>query len=190
MKGRSNFWILLILALTLFYQLGYGQTINNVDSICWCADYKLQRSDFKGTPPKESIWNAISMISINVDGHRKGGIPTYDVFNVFDKQLSWMRDTSMLLLEHERLHFDIGEVYARKIRLTVDSLRMKGETKMSTYRASIDSLLQQWEAWGNAYDEETSHGLRPSKQEEWAIKIQKELSALEKYATKCPPNTH
>lgn len=189
MKQRSNFWILHILAPMLFYQLGYGQSINKADSICWCADYKLQRTDFKGTPPKGSIWNAISMISINVDGHRKGGIPIYNVFNVFDKQLSWMRDTSILLLEHERLHFDIGEVYARKIRFAVDSLRKKGELKMSIYRASIDSLLEQWEEWGNAYDQETSHGLRPSKQEEWAIKIRKELSVLEKYATKCPPNT-
>jgi len=93
------------------------------------------------------------------------------------------------LLDHERLHFDIGEVYARKIRSVIDSLRRKGETRINIYTEAIDSLLDQWEQYGNAYDEETSHGLRPSKQAEWAIKIQKELSALEKYATRCPQNT-
>jgi predicted secreted Zn-dependent protease len=92
----------------------------------------------------------------------------------------------LILLEHERLHFDISEIFAREIRQAVDSLRRKGKSKVDIYSKAVHSWLSVWDEWSDAYDEETSHGLRPSKQKEWAIKIQKDLKALAKYATKCP----
>jgi len=83
----------------------------------------------------------------------------------------------------------MAELFARKIRARIESLKKKGIIKMESYDVAIASLLKERRVWGQLYDQETSHGLRPSKQAEWIMKIQKELSALEKYATKCPPNT-
>ena len=167
----------------------HGQAEKEVDSICWRSDYKLRWSDFKGAPPEENPWQAVCATEISAVGYWEGKYPNYEVTHFFFNQASWTKDTtSTVLLEHERLHFDIREVFARKIRLTVESLRKKGETRVNVYDDAIRSLLKQCRAWTESYDEETSHGLHPSKQSEWIIKIRRELYALEKYATKCQTN--
>jgi len=188
MKGKNSFW--LIILLVHLQSIVYSQSIETTDSIHWCSDYRLQWTDFKGKVPQDVGWNAVCSSHISAVGYYENKMPNYRVINYFVKSESWARDTtSSLLLEHERLHFDISEIFARKISQAVDSLREKHETKVSVYTRTVNSWLDVWDKWTDAYDEETSHGLRPSKQEEWAIKIQKELSALEKYATKCPPDT-
>jgi hypothetical protein len=170
-------------------QIGYCQSINKIDSICWCDNYKLRWSDFKSEPPKGAEWSATTFALLNIDGYKKGGIPNYQVTNYFLKLKSWSNDTvSTTLLDHERLHFDIAEVFARKIRLAVESLRKKGEMKMEIYDSTIQQILNARRILSATYDEETSHGLRTSKQQEWSTKIQKELNVLSKYATKCPTN--
>jgi hypothetical protein len=190
--GKShNYYSFGILLLFVQMQIGYSQSIDKVDSICWRTGYKLQWSDFKGVPPEGNPWQAVCATEISANGYWEGKYPNYEVTHYFFSGKSWTKDTaSTILLEHERLHFDIREVFARKIRLTVESLRNRRETKVSVYDIAIQSLLRQCKEWTELYDEETSHGLRPSKQREWAIKIQKELSALSKYATKCPPVTN
>lgn len=186
--GRSHNYTIGFLLLFFQMQIGYGQSIGKIDSICWRTDYKIQWSDFTGIPPEETKWNAVCGSHIKAMGYRDGKLPNFRVIHYFVKQESWVRDTtSLILLEHERLHFDISEIFARRIRQAVDSLRMKGESKVDVYGKNIDSWLRVWDEWSEAYDEETSHGLRPLKQKEWVIKIQKELNALSKYATRCPP---
>jgi hypothetical protein len=185
MVKNNNYYLAVLFVLTSVIP-SYSQSKSKVDSICWCRDYKLKWSDFNGVTPDGSEWKAMSAISIATDGYRKGGLPTYDVISFFVKEKSWVKDTSENLLEHEKLHFDIGEVYARKMRQAVESLRKKGEVNMRAYRSAIDSLYDRWEKWGDAYDQETDNGLRASKQSEWTKKIRNELNALERYAIKCP----
>jgi hypothetical protein len=185
--GRNHNYTIGFLLLFFQLQIGHGQSVDKIDSICWRADYKLQWSDFKGVAPEGNPWQAVCATEISANGYWEGKYPNYEVMHYFFRSKSWTRDTvSTILLEHERLHFDIREVFARRIRLTVESLRNRRETKVSVYDTAIQALLKQCREWTELYDEETSHSLRPSKQKEWAIKVQKELSGLEKYATKCP----
>jgi hypothetical protein len=190
MKASNDYHLMAVLLLMHFQVVVFSQSLGEIDSIHWRCNYKLQWSDFKGMPPAETSWNAVCGSHIKAKGYRDGKLPNFRVTNYFVRSESWSKDTtSISLLEHERLHFDISEIFARKIRHAVDSLRRKGEANVKAYSKVIDSWLVVWDAWTETYDEETSHGLRSSRHAEWVIKIRKELNVLEKYATKCPPTT-
>jgi hypothetical protein len=167
----------------------YAQS--KTDSIYWCRDYRLKWSDFQGIPEKGTGWEAISYTSVKIVEEEEKGVTNYLVNSYFLKRRSWTRDTTdASLLEHERLHFDMAELFARKIRAAIESLKKRGGSKTESYDTVIASILRERRVWGELYDEETDHGLETSKQTEWFIKIQKELKMLEAYSTKCLQDTN
>lgn len=183
MERRIKEWV--FIAFCSMHMVGFAQ-VDHSDSICWRGEYKLEWKDFKGAPPEGTEWNAVCGTKIRAVGYWDANYPNYRIYNSFFKMKSWTKDTlSLDLLDHERLHFDISEIFARKIRLAVESLRNKREVKVVVYETAIQNLLKQFDVWTRSYDEDTNHGLRPSKQWDWTIKIQRELNGLKKYATKC-----
>jgi len=175
--SRGSWFVLLLPILTM------GQGILR-DSICWRKDYKLKWSDFKGVRGPGEQAKAATSAAIYVGGHRdKNGLPDYTVNNWFVKRLSWTTDTtSLTLLAHEQVHFDIAELYVRKIRKAVDALRKKKLTKYTSYDQVIDKLLDEREAMDDRYDKECAHGTFLDIQNKWAELIAQELAALQRYA--------
>ncbi|MEL7196553.1 MAG: hypothetical protein AAFO96_29280, partial [Bacteroidota bacterium] len=53
--------------------------------------------------------DAISYVSIKVELDR---LDNYVIYSVFDKHRSWVLKKSDKILAHERLHFDITEIYS------------------------------------------------------------------------------
>jgi predicted secreted Zn-dependent protease len=120
-----------------------------------------------------------------VNGFRDNGLPNFLVTNSFIKIDAWSKDTvSVRVLQHEQLHFDIAEVYARKIRQAVDSLRRINVKTIGTYSSEIKKLLAMRNETDSLYDEQTSHGVYWNEQLVWNQKILKELEALNNYAVK------
>jgi hypothetical protein len=175
------FGLIFVASFSLFSQ----QSCIKQDSIPWNKNYRLKWSDFKGKPDTLSKEDAACAASIYVKGFRDKGLPNFLVYNSFMKNDAWTRDsTSVMLLQHEQLHFDIAEVYARKIRKAVDSLRRKQIKTINSYSVEITKLLSMFEMTGKLYDEQTSHGIYGNQQSEWRQKILKELEALNDYKTK------
>jgi len=174
---------ILTVSLPLLTILAMGQGNVN-DSICWRADYQLKWTDFKGAKKAGERWKAATSAGIYVNGYRdKDGLPNYRVRNCFSKRLSWTTDTtSLTLLAHEQLHFDIAELYARKIRKAIEALREKKLKKYSSYDPVIDQLLIEREAMDDKYDKDCVHGTFLDIQNEWSEKIAKELALLQRYA--------
>jgi predicted secreted Zn-dependent protease len=54
------------------------------------------------------------------------------VKNYFDKDQSWMMVKNAYVLQHEQIHFNISELYARKIRKSADSLSQKKRYQSAT----------------------------------------------------------
>jgi len=85
------------------------------------------------------------------------------------------------LLKHEQGHFDISELYARKIR---KELSMYKFTKFNIYKMFIkisDRLLKESKRYNDEYDRETNHSINKEKQAEWDKKIAQELAELDDY---------
>jgi hypothetical protein len=178
--------ILALLQLLLFcIGLANGQRVNS-DSICWQKSYKLKWSDFTGKKPATSlVWHTAGCAaSIYAKGCIDKGIPNYRITNYFIKSLSWVTDSlSKGGLEHEQLHFDIAELYARKIRKAIEELRKKKLKRYSNYEQVINRLLDEREAMDVKYDKETFHSMDLDKQKEWSNVIIAALEELKRYAS-------
>ena len=102
------------------------------------------------------------LVSKNRDGKLATAI---DVTTYFYPQLSWKKNSkenNQDLLKHEQLHWDISELYARKLR--------------AAYKKYIPQKNQKERLQAqNAYDLETKHGLLKDAQEKWSDKIREEL---------------
>lgn len=152
------------------------------DSILWRADYKLKWDDFQGKPDSGSGYKAITVAEL-------GSILSYDnssfkakVTCAFEKKKSWRLGTGQNLLSHEQGHFDIAELFARKLRKALKEYIFNPKTievdyykifsKIKIERAKMDAL----------YDKETSLSRNKSRQLYWNKKIEAELKKFEKYA--------
>jgi hypothetical protein len=164
-----------------------GQVIE-VDFICWTENLKLVWSDFQGIPDTAGIFvdkKAATAYQIRKYQYLDSGLPNYRITTLFFTKKSWTRDTlSALLLSHEQLHFDIAELYSRKIRKGIQELRQKRVREDSQYLALIDLMLAELDKYHNEYDKKTWNGAIDFLQEEWNAKVKKELALLKQYSTK------
>lgn len=86
------------------------------------------------------------------------------------------------MLAHEQKHFDIVELYARKLRKQIK------ETKFTSYedlKEKVETLYdandKAMDKYQDLYDEETDGSMNGDKQREWQAKIMKEIKALDAY---------
>jgi transcriptional/translational regulatory protein YebC/TACO1 len=149
----------------------------------------LTWEDFKGKPNKSSRYqaNANSGFSYSWGFGIKDGEPdfNYEVKSWFYPKDSWVKvnSKSESLLAHEQLHFDISELYARKMREFLAGFHpqsiqeAKTELKKAHTKIERERIKLQ-----NLYDIETKHGNLNSQQLKWQKRIAEELSKLEEYS--------
>lgn len=157
---------------------GVGETQN---SISWNEFYKLQWHDFQGEPEETSMGDAGAVVQIKAKPFLLKKRVVYDVTAIFNRKKSWSRDQSEALLAHEQLHFDIAELYARKIRKKIKELSSRGVDDVKTFNAAVQQLLQESNEADQQYDLETLHGAMSRRQAAWSKKINDELKSLEQY---------
>jgi hypothetical protein len=187
MKFRCKFGLLALLLLRSFDLFSQESRLDQ-DSIAWSREYRLKWSDFAGKADASTDMLAGCAASIYVKGFKDNGFPNFSVTNSFIKDLAWTKDTtSLMMLQHEQLHFDIAEVHARKIRKAVDSLRRNNVKSIDVYSKEIQKLLKMRDEADSLYDEQTSHGLKGKSQSEWRQKISEELESLKNYSSNTSP---
>lgn len=111
------------------------------------------------------------------------GSAKINVETVFNEDKSW-KDTERIndyVLNHEQKHFDIAEIYARKIRKEVDG-KIKTSGDYDRYFQTIyNRILKDYKNFQALYDGVTEHGMNKEKQEEYNTLISKELEQLKNY---------
>lgn len=152
-----------------------------IEQLSWNEFYKLQWDDFQGEPDKNSLGDAATSVAIKAKPFLVRKKINYDVVAVFNREKSWVRDKSLSLLAHEQLHFDIAELYARKIRKKVSELTADGVDDIKVFNAAIHELLQESNEVDLQYDLETLHGALSKKQEKWTKNVKEELASLHQY---------
>lgn len=157
--------------------------MSNHSFIEWNDNDKLQWTDFRGVADPKSSADAGTAINISAKPYRDKGKVKYDVRATFLPDASWKRVESESLLAHEQLHFDIAELYARKIRMRVDELSRKGVKEVLVYHREIEKLLEESNQIDASYDRKTLHGSLTDKQQMWEKNITHQLHSLEKYSS-------
>jgi Predicted secreted Zn-dependent protease len=159
---------------------------NNDAIIYWSKNKRLIWSDFKGkASPLDSTSDnvAIASTDISILYENTGRRLTFKVVSYFRKNKSWTRDTiSEILLKHEQGHFDISELYARKLRKFLQNFNPKQSAQV--LESGINLLTLEADAFQEKYDEETEHGKLKAKQAEWNNLINEELEQLNEYVVK------
>ncbi|MFZ6011322.1 MAG: hypothetical protein ACOYXT_13320 [Bacteroidota bacterium] len=107
----------------------------------WNEFYKLSWHDFQGKPGDESVGDAGTFIRIKAKPFFVKKKVQYNVLVYFVKDKSWKRDPSPALLAHEQLHFDMAELYARKIRKKIMEMSNSGVNDVRQYNVEIQQLL-------------------------------------------------
>lgn len=156
------------------------------DTIYWNSKTKLKWSDFNFNIADTCYKNhAAAMTASGTYWKSFNGdkLPNYIIRAYFLKSESCAIDTSSLIkLSHEQFHFDIEELYARRMRKIVADLREKGVSNIAVYKSYLKKLSIEVELYQDKYDFETSHGNMDSIQIQWEEKVKKELKELKAYS--------
>jgi len=148
----------------------------------WSENEQIMWKDFIFKQDSPNGHKAISLVNIKVKGFWDESLPNFIVTATFNRNESWTVDTtSVNLLTHETLHFDIAELYARKIRKGVLGLREQKEKKIDKYNDLISKLLDCFEEQEVLFDKETSHGVYKELQIKWLSRVSKQLKSLDDY---------
>ena len=173
----STFILLLLFSLRLFPQAAADENV----LLEWNEFYDLTWDDFRGNPGEGAIGDAGTAVKITAKPYYVKKQVQYDVTAYFDRGKSWSRGKSDALLKHEQLHFDIAELYARKIRKKIIELSLRGEDDLSVFNSAIRRILEESNEADQRYDLETLHGALQKKQALWEKQVKEQLQGLKDY---------
>lgn len=150
--------------------------------IPWKADRKLTWADFKAKPLLGTDNAALTSSNINFSfGYGTKGF-TYSISCNFDKSRSWARVKTDYILAHEQAHFDIAEIFARKLNRDLSKYKYNEKTASNDINKIYETLMTDHHQMQLLYDRETNHSISEDKQKEWLKKVNEQLKSLDAYA--------
>lgn len=107
----------------------------------------------------------------------------YTVRCYFLPKESWTRTRSdAYILHHEQLHFDLTEVYTRRLRRALSETPVTFRNSTSTFRKLFNKYNDQLEAKQALYDRETDHSIDREAQAKWDTLIPQWLEETKLYS--------
>lgn len=150
------------------------------ERVAWEEELKLTWSDFKGAPQSIDGFAASSSTGISqayeIYGNGYLNKPGTKVTAHFYPEFSWYQtqDTSDHLLNHERAHFDITEIHARKLRERILEFKFTSNAK-AEIQALYNQVEKERQAMQQQFDLETNHSRNHSQEAAWHQVIDKML---------------
>ena len=84
------------------------------------------------------------------------------------------------VLKHEQIHFDITEIYSRKLRKEFADAKIKS-TDAVRAKTIFDKVFSEMQKRQEKYDRETARGDKKETQENWEAIVEIELAKYEFY---------
>jgi len=179
-----NKQILLLSFLILNLTIASSQQKDTL--LIWDTNYLLTWDDFMGkeinnTNNPDALSYLELPLLISYDSNKK---PIYTVVALFNRYKSFTSKFHYSLLDHEQQHFNILEIFARKIRKSVDALNKVENTTpqdiFNLYYEYQDSITNHQ----HRYDVQTDYSRNWRKQKIWNLIIKNKLQELENYSVK------
>ena len=162
-------------------------SIANEETISWNESRKLTWEDFKAQPNTEIEAVALTAsgitfgYSVKTAGSRIIDFSTSVQVHFYPNKSWYLKEKGNThILEHEQLHFDITELYARKFREQLGRLVVNQNLKEQINRLhhAINEAVNETQ---KRYDSQTNHSINTEMQRQWNSFIKEELEALDKY---------
>lgn len=155
--------------------------------ILWSAARRLTVEDFKGVP---AIGYSDRVAGLTHSGfgyllYKQSAVHAtrVSIYCKFSCHQSWIRQKYMndtAVLRHEQAHFDIAEIYARKLYKAFVEEGVSGynlRDAESIYR----KIFAEFQKCQERYDDETAHGTNVEEQKRWLRAIYVEFTELPEY---------
>jgi Bacterial protein of unknown function (DUF922) len=156
--------------------------------IPWSAKHLPGWPDFRGRPRTGTTIAAQTSSSVTYLLQCRGDRLSFAVLAVFSPSESWVRpdiptspNGSVATLRHERTHFNITELFARRLRQAFVQARSICPAGRKEARRAFDRLSQASNAAQDRYDRETAHGMAPDAQARWDREVAAALDSLARY---------
>ena len=162
---------------------GFSQELD--ESYLWDPQKKLKWSDFRGRIPPDVIPAATTASGISYRysanlRHHEVELD-FEVSAFFYPNESWYRPEVCddLILSHEQLHFDIAELYARKMRFRLERTAFSENVK-EEIRDIYQEILKELKEFQEKYDWETNFSRNREAQLRWNSRIAEALELTSK----------
>jgi len=159
-----------------------------VDPIPWSASRKLDWRDFRAKAPGE-LQGARSMLKYSYSIGCRDDQLHADVTTLFLPDQSWVAYrvvssglASPLGLRHEQTHFDLKEVYTRRVRKMFGELASPCPRSDNELFAMAERVFQQEAAAQRLFEDETQAGTIEARQLDWEKRISADLESLSAFA--------
>jgi predicted secreted Zn-dependent protease len=142
----------------------------------WSPASKLTWDDYLAKPSSLSDAAAITSTALGIEYHVRNNKLSYKITCRFSKTRSWGRFKTDYILQHEQGHFDITEIFARKLAKTIQEYDFNPRQYQHDLSDIYKRIMDEKEDFQNQYDKETDFSRNKERQAEWLKKIEKELS--------------
>jgi hypothetical protein len=150
------------------------------ETIAWSNENKLTWADFQGKAPNNGRAAATTASGISYQFSTVGSNGEieidYKVSTFFYPNKSWYQPhlCDTLILSHEQLHFDISELFARKMRNRLATSKFTQNVKAEV-KQIYKEILEELEDFQNRYDDQTNFSRDMEQQLIWNTKIAEAL---------------
>lgn len=172
----------MILALILLFSQTFFSDILPVESINWRNRRELSWEDFQGAPNPTAPNAALTSTSIKFQYNYDKKSFHYQLQCVFHPDKSWVKIRNTRILAHEQGHFDIAELYTRKLHRALLAYRFNAATIEKDISVIYRQVASEQAAFQEQYDRETNYSRNIPVQLDWQEKIDSTLATMAAYA--------
>lgn len=156
--------------------------------ITWKEGEKLNWSNFKSAVNKKNNSDVVAythcgwQYSVVKSTNPQAGVEIV-IETIFNEWKSWkdVKRINDYVLLHEQKHFDIAEVYARKLRKEVaEKIKTSGDYERN-FKAIYNRIYNEYRDFQISYDRDTKHGMDKEKQAKYNNVVTEELENLKSY---------
>jgi hypothetical protein len=187
-----------ILFLSLWVGVTWGGNLTSgvAQEVMWVSESPIHWEFFLAPPPPDAAarteaaaihmtirWSLAYVVAYDARTRSwKGTIDrsTIEVTNTMEPFLSWVvpGKESADILNHEQRHFDLNEVYRRKLLAALEQISAQHESAEETKAAlkqeidaTVQKILDKLKEMQEIYDVETAHGSDRTGQTTWDERI-------------------
>ena len=163
-------------------KVSYNFRFEDDEFIPWINQRRLSWDDFQGEAKRNTDAVASTSTSLGISYQIKNGELVYTITCKFSKVKSWGSLKTDYILAHEQSHFDITEIFARKLYQAMQQYEFNRKTFKKDINEIYQDIVRQKEEMQAQYDGETDHSRKRKAQYDWFEKIDQLLMETAPYA--------
>jgi hypothetical protein len=155
----------------------------SAEMIPWQTDKRLAWDDFLCQPRIGTDAVASTSTSLGIAYQLEDGELKYHITCYFNKEKSWGLMKTDYILAHEQGHFDITEIFARRLNEALQNYQFNRKTFKKDIGQIYQSIVSQKEEYQKTYDAETDHSRSRKIQYDWLERIETLLAETQPFSS-------